>query len=130
MSAGTVNGERTCRLLRALAAGPGTQPGCTAAHEAAREISGYLAGAGERGDLAVTDVLLLRWRTLLDRGHRELEREDPGLWELLRAPGSWLDGQLRLRSLLAHEIAKAYWTDAHEVRYSEIDIERYLWGPR
>ncbi|MFG2348262.1 hypothetical protein [Streptomyces phaeochromogenes] len=123
----------TRRLLTALA----PPPDDTATSEAAdglrattEEIRAFLAEADKRDTQAMRAEVLHEWRNTLDRFHRELEQADPGEWSHWRLPGTWLDSHLRLRSLIAHEVGKAYWDDRAEIRYADIDVERYLWGAR
>lgn len=73
---------------------------------------------------------MLRWRNALDEGVRDLEAGQPIVWAADRRPGTWLDSVLRLRGLLAHYVGRAYWDGVEEVRVSDIDVERYLWGAR
>jgi hypothetical protein len=123
----------TRRLLTALA----TPPNDTATSDAANGLRAtaegirvFLAEADEHDTQAMPAEVLHEWRNALDRLHRELEQADPGEWSRWRLPGTWLDSHLRLRSLIAHEVGKAYWDDRPEIRYADIDIERYLWGAR
>ncbi|MEV8392922.1 MULTISPECIES: hypothetical protein [unclassified Streptomyces] len=96
----------------------------------ADKIRAFLAKADNHDTEAVPAEVLHEWRNALARSHRALEQTAPDEWSRWRLPGTWLDSHLRLRSLIAHEVGKAYWDDRPEVRYAEIDIERYLWGAR
>lgn len=122
----------TRRLLTALAATPeGTSnKAVTALHEVAGNIRAFLAAADRDSAQAISTAVLHQWRCDLDRLHRDLEHTDPHTWARWRVPGTWLDSHLRLRSLIAHEVGKAYWADIPDIRYDTIDIERYLWGAR
>ncbi|MFD9603169.1 hypothetical protein ACFRFL_21805 [Streptomyces sp. NPDC056708] len=123
----------TRRLLTALAAPPddtATSQAADKLRSAADEIRAFLAEADEQHTEAVPAEVLHKWRNALARYHRALEQTAPDEWSRWRLPGTWLDSHLRLRSLIAHEVGKAYWDDRPEIRYAEIDIERYLWGAR
>ncbi|WP_394427021.1 hypothetical protein [Streptomyces sp. SGAir0957] len=123
----------TRRLLRALAAPPpaeATGPTVNELHETTLTIHTHLTNADRTNAPTITAQTLLTWRSALDRLHRALEHTTPRQWAQWRAPGTWIDSQLRLRSLITHEIAKAYWNETTEIRYDAIDIERYLWGAR
>ncbi|MCA1220000.1 hypothetical protein [Streptomyces sp. 8L] len=124
----------TLRLLTALAVPPDDTATASDAVAELRatvyEIRAFLAQADEHDTQAVSSEVLRRWRNALARSHRALEQTDPDEWSRWRLPGTWLDSHLRLRSLIAHEVGKAYWDDRPEVRYAEIDIDRYLWGAR
>jgi hypothetical protein len=90
-----------------------------------------LIRADQQANSPTVDVATLHdWRTRLDALLRDLEDADPCGWARARQPGTWLDNHLRLRSLLAHEVAKAYWDSRIAIDYASIDIERYLWGAR
>lgn len=73
---------------------------------------------------------LHRWRRHLDTALDQLATTDPHLWWHWRSPGTWLDSLLRLRSLIAHVLGKAYWDDIEHVAYADMDVPRYLWGAR
>jgi hypothetical protein len=73
---------------------------------------------------------LHRWRTSLDEALDLMQHHDPAQYRHWRQPGTWLDNLLRLRSLLAHVLAKAYWNDAPAVSYDAMDVPRFLWGAR
>ncbi|MGW6599408.1 hypothetical protein [Streptomyces sp. NPDC055036] len=123
----------TRRLLTALAAPPddtATSEAVNGLRATADEIRAFLADADEHDTATVPSEVLHKWRNALARSHRVLEQTAPAEWSRWRLPGTWLDSHLRLRSLIAHEVGKAYWDDRPEVRYAEIDIERYLWGAR
>lgn len=123
----------TRRLLAALAAEP--HPGTDAQavdelRKTAMSIRDFLTAADRDESPAIPTAILHQWRCDLDRHHRELRDTAPDTWERWRMPGTWLDSHLRLRSLIAHEVGKAYWDDTTDIRYDAIDIERYLWGAR
>jgi uncharacterized protein YehS (DUF1456 family) len=123
----------TRRLLTALAAPPdgtATSQAADGLRSTADEIRAFLAKADEHDTEAVPSEVMHEWRNALTRFQRALEQTAPDEWSLWRLPGTWLDSHLRLRSLIAHEVGKAYWDDRSEIRYAEIDIERYLWGAR
>lgn len=122
----------TRRLLTALAAAPEDtpSPALAALRETTGNIRAFLAAADQNEIPAIPAAILHQWRCDLDRLHRDLEHTDPQAWARWRIPGTWLDSHLRLRSLLAHEVGKAYWDDTTDIRYDAIDIERYLWGAR
>ncbi|MFC1418750.1 hypothetical protein [Streptacidiphilus cavernicola] len=120
----------TRHLLSALAAPPEQEPSTptlAALRQTATAIRTHLGGDARA---SVLTSVLHQWRCDLDRLHRDLERTDPKTWQVWRTPGTWLDNQLRLRSLIAHEVGKAYWDGKQEIPYADIDIERYLWGAR
>lgn len=120
----------TQRLLRQLA----TPPADSSAHEDIAElIDGIrtVLHTDEEGDaLTIPASTLHQWRTGLDQALQRFEAADPDAWAHARQPGTWLDNHLRLRSLLAHEVAKAYWDNKTNIEYASIDVERYLWGAR
>lgn len=123
----------TRRLLAALAADPHPDAAGEAADELRKTAEGirtFLAAADREDSPAVPTAILHQWRCDLDRHHRALEDNTPDTWARWRMPGTWLDSHLRLRSLIAHEVGKAYWDDTTDIRYDAIDIERYLWGAR
>lgn len=123
----------TRRLLTALAAPPdgtATSQAADGLRSTADGIRAFLAEADGHDTEAVSSEVLHEWRNALTRFQRELEQTAPDEWSRWRLPGTWLDSHLRLRSLIAHEVGKAYWDDRSEIRYAEIDIERYLWGAR
>lgn len=123
----------TRRLLTALAAPPDDTTISKAANglgSTAHEIRAFLAEADKHDVQAVPVEVLHKWRNALDWFRRKLEEDAPDEWSRWRLPGTWLDSHLRLRSLIAHEVGKAYWDDRPEIRYTEVDIERYLWGAR
>ncbi|WP_329138146.1 hypothetical protein OG552_29725 [Streptomyces sp. NBC_01476] len=122
----------TRRLLAALAAAPESSdcPAVTALHEATGNIRAFLTAADQDDIPAIPAAVLHQWRCDLDRHHQDLEHNHPQAWARWRVPGTWLDSHLRLRSLIAHEVGKAYWDDIPDIRYDAIDIERYLWGAR
>jgi len=127
------NAANTRRLLGSLAALPGAEvaPGWVdSLREVTEMIRCYLAEADRLRAETVAAETLYRWRTDLDRSLAEMERINLDLWSLWRRPGTWLDSVLRLRSILCHVVGKAYWDDQAEVRYADIDMERYLWGAR
>ncbi|MER7277991.1 hypothetical protein ABT369_26470 [Dactylosporangium sp. NPDC000244] len=123
----------TRRLLRQLA----TPPAASAGSRVRKDIAGLideirtLLLADEDSDaLSISASTLHQWRTRLDQALHAFEAADPDAWARVRQPGTWLDNHLRLRSLLAHEVAKAYWDNTTHIEYASIDIERYLWGAR
>ncbi|MFF4480221.1 hypothetical protein ACFY1A_24875 [Streptomyces sp. NPDC001520] len=119
--------------MTALAAPPdgtATSQAADGLRSTADEIRAFLAEADEHGTETVPSEVLHEWRNALTRFQRELEQTAPDEWSRWRLPGTWLDSHLRLRSLIAHEVGKAYWDDRSKIRYAEIDIERYLWGAR
>jgi hypothetical protein len=123
----------TRRLLSALAAQPVPEAASDAANSLFRtteEIRRFLTQADRDNTPAVPTEVLHYWRCELDRHHHNLESSAPASWARWRMPGTWLDSQLRLRSLLAHEVGKAYWDDKTDIGYRDIDVERYLWGAR
>lgn len=126
------NPATTRRLLAALAAAPEDAPNTavTALRDLTGNIRDFLAAADQQDIAAIPAAILHQWRCDLDRLHQDLEHIDPQAWTHWRVPGSWLDSHLRLRSLLAHEVGKAYWDGTTDIRYDAIDIERYLWGAR
>lgn len=93
-------------------------------------IRAIVNDAAEDSSAALPYELLYHWRNELDRLLGGVERNDPHLWNLMRTPATWLDSLLRLRSVLTHVVSKAYWSAHTEIRYSDIEIERYLWGAR
>lgn len=123
----------TRRLLRQLATPPAA-PADSGTHENIAELIDRihtLLQADEDSDaLSIPASTLHQWRTRLDQVLHEFEAADPDAWAHARQPGTWLDNHLRLRSLLAHEVAKAYWDNKTHIEYASIDIERYLWGAR
>ena len=129
----TPSAATTRRLLTALAAIPDPRPTSSAMaglHAVVDDIRAHLIAADQQDAQTVTTETLHVWRNTLDRNHQDLEQQDPHEWESWRQPGTWLDCHLRLRSLIAHEVAKAYWDERPEIRFADIDIERYLWGAR
>ncbi|GAA2338885.1 hypothetical protein [Dactylosporangium salmoneum] len=123
----------TRRLLRQLATLPAAPAG-SRAHEGIAELIDEIRTvllADENSDaLNISASTLHQWRTRLDQALHAFEAADPDAWASVRQPGTWLDNHLRLRSLLAHEVAKAYWDNTTHIEYTSIDIERYLWGAR
>lgn len=132
------NPTRTRELLAALAVPPEPQLGAAWANElraltaairaTVDEQTDPLAGTSDRAALAY--ITIYGWRSDLDRHLTAVEYEDPALWAHARTPGTWLDALLRLRVVLTHVISKAYWSGHGEIRYRDIEIERYLWGAR
>ncbi|WP_432976724.1 hypothetical protein [Dactylosporangium sp. CA-233914] len=122
----------TRRLLRQLATPP-TPVGLRVHEDIAElidEMRTLLLADEDRDALSISASTLHQWRTRLDQALHEFEAADPDAWARARQPGTWLDSHLRLRSLLAHEVAKAYWDNKTHIEYASIDIERYLWGAR
>jgi hypothetical protein len=98
------------------------------ARRTAAWIRARLAADDEPGAVAFDE--LHRWRTSLDEALDLMQHHDPAQYRHWRQPGTWLDSLLRLRSLLAHVLAKAYWNDTPTVSYAELDVPRFLWGAR
>lgn len=128
-----VQARTTRRLLRQLATPP-VAPADSRVHEDIAELIDAIRTlllTDEDSDApSIPASTLHQWRTGLDQALHEFEAADPDAWVRARQPGTWLDNQLRLRSLLAHEVAKAYWDSRTHIEYASIDIERYLWGAR
>src|SRR6266851_124301 len=82
-------------------------------------IAAYIAADDRSGAPAVPFDVMCGWRAELDVALLETERADAALWSLWRRPGTWLDGVLRFRSILAHVAGKAYWDQLTEVRYAD-----------
>lgn len=120
-------------LLATLASAPdplAPRAWATPAHQAAAVIRDHLATAAEQGHVTVTFTDLHHWRSSLDAALDQLAADDPHLWRQWRQPGTWLDSLLRLRSLIAHVLGKAYWNSHEHVGYADMDVPRYLWGAR
>lgn len=120
-------------LLTALANGPdryASTPWSNPARHIASRIHNHIARAEHHNIDSVSFTDLHDWRSSLDAALDQLASTDPGLWDHWRQPGTWLDSLLRLRSLLAHILAKAYWGDHSEVSYADMDVPRFLWGAR
>ncbi len=120
-------------LLAALANAPApTTPTAWSApaRETAAEIREQLIDATQHGHTTVLFAELHRWRSSLDAALDQLATTDPDLWWHWRQPGTWLDSLLRLRSLIAHVLGKAFWDEAEHVAYADMDVPRYLWGAR
>lgn len=127
---GPVDAALSRRLLTELACQPPAEAPAAWTRglaAAAHTIRAALALDGAE-DVAFAD--LLSWRNALDAELARMEAADAELWSAWRRPATFLDCLLRLRSLLAHVVAKAYWDDAERVALAEIDVERYLWGAR
>lgn len=125
------NQQHTRNLLAALAVDPDPSLNASWATELAQltgsiRVTVTTRSAGE----TVPYPVLHRWRNDLDRLLGAFAREDPERWISARTPGTWLDSTLRLRSALTHVVSKAYWSAHTDVRYADIEIERYLWGAR
>ncbi|SDP96451.1 hypothetical protein SAMN04487905_12036 [Actinopolyspora xinjiangensis] len=124
----------TARTLLATLANdpdPHTQTAWSApARQTATAIREHLINATQHRHTTVTFTELHRWRRDLDTTLDHLATTDPALWRHWQYPGTWLDSLLRLRSLIAHVLAKAYWNETDQVAYAEMDIPRYLWGAR
>ncbi|MFW5420985.1 hypothetical protein J0910_30670 [Nocardiopsis sp. CNT-189] len=130
---GPVDAALSRRLLAELAAEPAAQaPAAWTAGLAgtANTIRTALERATTDGAEEVAFEDLLSWRNAFDGHLAHMETADPASWTAWRRPGTFLDLLLRLRSLLAHVVGKAYWDDAEHVAFAEIDVERYLWGAR
>lgn len=129
----TPSAATTRRLLTTLAAIPDPQPmspTMAALDATVDDIRAHLTAADQHDAQTITTETLHTWRNALDQHHQDLEQHDPHGWARWRQPGTWLDCHLRLRSLIAHEVAKAYWDERPEIYFADIDIERYLWGAR
>lgn len=126
--------ETTLRLLAALVSDPlaagEAEPWAGRLRTLAAEIGGYLAKAGACSAETVPLQVLLGWRTRLDEALVALQESAPEEWAEWRLPGTWLDGLLRFRSIVSHVVGKAYWDEAEQVAYGDIDVARYLWGAR
>lgn len=120
-------------LLKALANGPPRHVSASWSNPA-RHASSRIHDQVTRDSHDNTDSVsfedLHGWRSELDTALDQLARTDPSLWGYWRQPGTWLDSLLRLRSLLAHVLAKAYWDDRPAVLYADMDVPRFLWGAR
>ncbi len=93
-------------------------------------IHAFLAEAESSVSETVPFTALYQWRTDLDTHLDAMRHTNPELWQRYQQPGTWLDGLLRLRSIIAHVVGKAYWDDLADIRYADIDVARYLWGAR
>lgn len=125
------NSDRTRELLVALAATPNPEITAGWADELSELTAAIRAAVGaDRDPPELAYQLIYHWRSELDRLLAVLERDDPALSGRARMPGTWLDSLLRLRLVLTHVISKAYWSGHPQVRYADIEIERYLWGAR
>ncbi len=100
------------------------------ARQTADAIRDHLIGAGQHGHATVSFSDLHHWRSSLDAALDQLASADPDLWQQWRQPGTWLDALLRLRSLVAHVLGKAYWNEHEHEPYANMDVPRYLWGAR
>jgi hypothetical protein len=122
----------TRRLLRQLATPPASTDPALRENIAALtyDIRSYLQADDDSDAPSIAVDTLHQWRTRLDRALAEFEKADPHAWAHALKPGTWLDNHLRLRSVLAHEVAKAYWDGTTDISYMSIDVERYLWGAR
>jgi hypothetical protein len=126
------NPTRTRELLTALAAPPGPEITTDWAGELSAltaTIRAHTTGA-DHSTAALAYELVYHWRNELDRLFTAAEHQDSDLWARVRTPGTWLDSLLRLRVVLTHVLSKAYWSAHTEIRYADIEIERYLWGAR
>ncbi|GAA1235040.1 hypothetical protein GCM10009676_18610 [Prauserella halophila] len=127
------SGAANRTLLATLARAPdphALEAWAAPAREAADAIRDHLIGAGQHGHATVAFSDLHRWRSSLDAALDQLAADDPDLWQQWRRPGTWLDALLRLRSLIAHVLGKAYWDSREHVPYADMDVPRYLWGAR
>lgn len=120
---------RTRQLLAALAQAPDPQLTTDWASELRELTAAIHTTVGDQA-AALTYPLIYHWRTELDRLLTAAEHDDPTLWAQARTPSTWLDALLRLRLVLTHVTSKAYWSGHTEIRYADIEIERYLWGAR
>jgi len=128
-----VQARTTRRLLRQLATPPAAPADSRVPvdiTELADGIRALLLTDDANDALTIPASTLHQWRNGLDQALQDFETADPEAWACARQPGTWLDSHLRLRSLLAHEVAKAYWDNRTHIDYASIDIERYLWGAR
>lgn len=100
------------------------------ARATARMIRAHLTSAAQHALTSVSFADLHRWRSSLDTALDHLADADPELWQRWCTPGTWLDSLLRLRSLIAHVLGKAYWDNRPAVPYADMDVTRYLWGAR
>jgi hypothetical protein len=121
----------TRRLLAALAAAPDHRVPASWVGGLVEVVAGIQARLADTGDTdTVPYETLLGWRTDLDNHLTAMQRADPGEWARWRTPATWLDSLLRLRSIISHVVGKAYWDEVDEVRYADVDVERYLWDAR
>ncbi|MGH3870166.1 MAG: hypothetical protein ACRDSR_01405 [Pseudonocardiaceae bacterium] len=131
---------RSRQLLAVLAQAPDPQLTTDWANEL-RELTAAIHTAvhGQSDDgidgrnhepVSLTYQSIYHWRNELDRLLAAAEHDDPALWARDRTPGTWLDALLRLRVVLTHVTSKAYWSGHTHINYSDIEIERYLWGAR
>lgn len=127
-----IQARTTRRLLRQLATPPTSANPALCENIAALtdKIRSYLQADDDSDAPSIPAGTLHQWRTGLDQVLAEFEKAYPDAWAHALQPGTWLDNHLRLRSVLAHEVAKAYWDNKTEITYTSIDIERYLWGAR
>lgn len=127
------DGATNSALLKALARGPHRDAPVPWGNPA-RDTVGYIHDHLDQADRDNTNSVsfedLYNWRSKLDAALDHLAQADPTLWNYWLQPGTWLDSLLRLRSVLAHMLAKAYWDDRPEVFYAEMDLPRFLWGAR
>ncbi|MGH3571707.1 MAG: hypothetical protein ACRDUW_07745 [Pseudonocardiaceae bacterium] len=93
-------------------------------------IQAYLLNAESAASETVPFTVLHQWRTTLDTQLEQMREANAELWRQYRQPGTWLDGLLRLRSIISHVVSKAYWDELTDIHYADIDIARYLWGAR
>lgn len=123
----------TRRLLTTLAALPSDDTPENWVHDlrtTVDDIRSVLIDAEQQNTPTVPFEAAHRWRNNLDIRLDAMRNADPHQWLRHRQPGTWLDSLLRLRSILAHVVGKAYWDDHSEITYAHIDVERYLWGAR
>lgn len=127
---------RTRQLLAALAQAPDPQLTTDWAGQLRGLTTTIHATVGAHPDdpnhepTTLTYESIYHWRSELDRLLAAAEHDDPTLWARARTPGTWLDALLRLRVVLTHVTSKAYWSEHTTINYSDIEIERYLWGAR
>jgi hypothetical protein len=93
-------------------------------------IQDFLMDAESSASDTVPFAVLHQWRTTLDSQLGAMRQANTELWRQQRQPGTWLDALLRLRSIIAHVLSKAYWDDLTDIGCADIDITRYLWGAR
>lgn len=123
----------TRQLLTALASPPTGDLAQTWAKQlcdTAHTIRAFLLDAELSASETVPFTVLHQWRTTLDTQLAAMRQANTELWQHHRQPGTWLDALLRLRSIIAHTLSKAYWDDLTHVHYADIDVARYLWGAR
>jgi hypothetical protein len=123
----------TRQLLTALATPPPddlTHTWAAQLRDTVHTIRAFLLDAESSATDTVPFTVLHQWRTTLDTPLTTMRQANAELWQHHRQPGIWFDALLRLRSITAHVLAKAYWDDLTDIPYADIDITRYLWGAR